>query len=255
MRMKYLNGFYQTFKLVSYSFSAMFFLESSAVLSKFQREVFVVPEDTPKDSWTFGICTDGITNVKFHQKIIDSIRNLNIPHYEIIFATENENYVLDGPDLKVLLVKTNKPMHITLKKNRIAEISRYPNLCLMHDYMYPELGWYEGFQKFGYNWDICSSIFLNPDGSHGDEWIHYRGPFSCKRLPYHWRPNENSFVPGMYFCVKKSFIIEHPLDENLIWGQNEDLVWSASIHRFWNYVFNQNSTIRSLKQKASPQPI
>ena len=236
-------------------FFSLFSAKSLAVVSKYNREVFVVPEGTPFDSWTFGICTEGVSNKDFLPKIIRSIRELNIPYYEIIFATENRDLRIDEPDVRVLLIESNKRSHITLKKNRIAEVSRYPNLCLMHDYIYPEANWYRGFQNFGYNWSVCSTSFLNPDGTHSYEWTHYQGPYQHKNVPAHWKASINSYVPGNYFCVKKEFLIHFPLDENLILSDAEDVAWSRSIYPHWNYVFNPESFVRSLIAKPSVRPI
>ena len=60
-------------------------------------------------SWSFIICTDWISNLRFIPLIIDSIRRQNIPNYEILFTVEkNTPFFLNEKDVKVIYVDTYK---------------------------------------------------------------------------------------------------------------------------------------------------
>lgn len=225
-------------------FFTLFFLGKALLLG-----ASVQSEDTPGHSWTFGICTDGKTNLHFHQHIISSIRALGIPRFEIIFATENPNFSLSGLDVRVLTIKTNLGNHITLKKNKIAQAALYPNLCMMHDYIVLDSNWFKEFNAFGYDWTVCSSPFLLPNGSRWWDWCTWRGPGGHSWAPYDKPADQDNYVPGMYFCVKKAFLLQYPLDERLVWMQGEDIEWSSRICDRWKYVFNPKSIARSLKMK------
>ena len=115
-------------------------------------------ENIPDNSWTFGICTDGKTNLHFHQHIINSIKALGIPCFEIIFATENPDFNLPEQNVRVLITQTHLEGHITLKKNKIAEAALYPNLCLIHDYIALDSDWFKEFDAFGYDWTVFQSF-------------------------------------------------------------------------------------------------
>jgi hypothetical protein len=42
---------------------------------------------------------------------------------------------------------------------------------------------------------------------------------------------------------------DHPLDDNLCWGQGEDVDWSKRVRQRYNFSMNSYSTVRSLKFK------
>jgi hypothetical protein len=230
--------------LIIVFYNPCFSVETNRVL-----EFSVQSEDKPHNSWTFGICTDGKTNIHYHAYIINSIKSLGIPCFEIIFATENPNFNLSEPNVRVLHVQTNRPAHITLKKNKIAEAAKYTNLCMMHDYMVLDRNWFKEFNQFGYDWTVCSNPFLTPDGNRWADWVTWRGPRGHTCNPYDMPADRDFYVPGMYFCVKREFLLQYPLDERLIWGGEEDVEWSSRICDHWHYVFNPKSIALSLKQK------
>jgi hypothetical protein len=91
-------------------------------------------------AWSFGFPTDGISNIQYHSRMINSIVKQNIPNYEIIFITENKNYNISSVfDLsgfsniiKMLYIDSEKPHHITKKKNDFTKIAQYENLFINH---------------------------------------------------------------------------------------------------------------------------
>ena len=40
---------------------------------------------------------------------------------------------------------------------------------------------------------------------------------------------------------------EFPLDENLVWGQGEDVEWSKRVREKYDFNMNTNSTVRIIK--------
>ena len=44
-------------------------------------------------------------------------------------------------------------------------------------------------------------------------------------------------------------MLEFPLDENLIWGQGEDVKWSKEIREKYNFSMNPYSTVQLMVQK------
>lgn len=202
--------------------------------------------------WTFAIPTDGVTHRQYHQEIFDSIRSQGIPEYEIILAKEKpEPLYPNQPDIREIYVEPQKPMWITRKKNVCTQAARFPLVCYMHDYIKLDPGWHEGYQRFGTHWDVCMNPVLILDST-GDrrflDWM-LSGP-GWNPLDYCIQGKTNEmYVSGAYWCAKREFMMRHPLNENLIWGENEDGEWSARVRDTWNLRFNTLSVVRTLKNK------
>ena len=114
-------------------------------------------------NFTFGIITDG-NNDNFIIQNIKSIQDNKIKHYEIIIVG---NTKINASELIKIInfdetIKTN---WITRKKNIIVEHAQYENIVLMHDYIMFDVNWYEGFTKFGNDFDICVNKIFNKDGT------------------------------------------------------------------------------------------
>jgi len=207
--------------------------------------------------WTFGIITSG-----------NSEHNVASIHRSIISQGINDDYeiiVVGGGKIELDKVshyefdESIKQGWITKKKNMIALNSKFENLCLMHDYVTLHSQWYENFEKFGADWDVCMNSIINYDGQRFRDWV--TGTRFCKEkemiyLDYndHSRTNQ-MYVSGTYFCVKKSYILDNPLDENLGWGQGEDVEWSERILHLGdcNYRCNPDSKVSLMKLKKNDQ--
>ena len=59
------------------------------------------------------------------------------------------------------------------------------------------------------------------------------------------------YISGAYFCVKKDFLLENPLDEALTWGQGEDVEWCRVLRERWTYRCNKRSKVNLLKLKGN----
>jgi hypothetical protein len=194
-------------------------------------------------NWTFGIITGGQQENNINQ-IIDSIELEQIPNYEIIIigsCNTNRNNTMILP-----FDETIKSKWITRKKNIISAASRFNNICYLHDYVMLNPGWYDNFVKFGDYWDVCMNKIINFDGTRFRDWVlwypkfvNYNDTSQIKKM----------YVSGTYFCAKKQFMLKNKLNENLCWGQGEDVEWSIRVRNFWNYKCNPNSSVRFLQQK------
>lgn len=205
------------------------------------------------EGWSFIICTDGI-HTQFHECIINSIISQNIPKFEIIFVTENvyKPPVLCIPTITII-IDSDKPNHITFKKNIGARSARYENLCILHDYLYLGPNWYNGILNFKDTWNVCSFQILNLNGKRMSDWVIYNHPIYNHTLVVYTDPASiYHYVPGLIFCVKKEFILKYPLNEDLTWGQAEDIEWSERIKKdnMWNYKFIEGIYVQSLKLKV-----
>ena len=112
--------------------------------------------------FSFGIITDGSNDI-FLKNLIDSILIQNIKNYEILIVG---NTKLSNSNISV--IPFDESVHsawITRKKNIIANVAKYENIVLMHDYFILDHDWYDGFCKFGNDFDICINKIITKDGN------------------------------------------------------------------------------------------
>ena len=207
--------------------------------------------------WTFGIVTSENTGV-YINAVIDSILAQKLRNFEIIVVGGKP---LHRGEIHVPFDENIKTGWITRKKNLIATIARYDNAVITHDYVEFLPLWGQHFESFGDNWDVCMNRILNTDNKRFRDWVSYDAEDTTRDwIPPEFIPYSDSsrikkmYVSGSYFCVKKSFLIKHPFDERLCWGQSEDCEWSCRIRNSWNYRCNPNSVVRFLKEKPHFPP-
>ena len=141
---------------------------------------------------------------------------------------------------------------ITRKKNLLVQHAYFDNICLMHDYVALEAGWREGFKRYGFDWEVCVNAVLNKNQTRHRDWLVWDYPeIGAALLPY--EVNDLSrfmYISGTYFCVKKFFFLDHPLDERLHWGESEDIEWSIRVRNYTNFRFNPYSQVIYTKEKS-----
>lgn len=203
--------------------------------------------------FSFGIITSPQT-CEFIQKIVDSIVFENIPKYEIIIVGGEDYYKHEN--LTVIPFDDSiKSMWITKKKNLITGVAKFENIVYLHDYIQIDRNWYNGFLKFGNNFDVCMTQIKNTDGSRFRDWTlchediilpnaEYLIPYNMTHL------NKLMYISGAYWVAKKKFMEKYPLDEVLCWGQSEDIVWSRHIRNNINFSMNVDSSVSLLKWKS-----
>jgi hypothetical protein len=215
--------------------------------------------------FTFGIITDG-NNENRINFIIDSIEKENIPNYEIILVGGNN--IIRNNVVHIPFDETIKPKWITRKKNLITENAKYENIVYMHDYVYLEDDWYNGYLKFGNDFDVCMNVIKNTDDSRFRDWTLWADLSNMKDvispedvkylennrtflLPYDMSHlTKYMYISGAYWVVKRNIMIETPLDENLIWGESEDVVWSKIVREKYNFKMNPYSSVKFMKMKS-----
>lgn len=210
----------------------------------------------PTMNFTFGIITGGASNHRESlsendisnriQDIIGSIEFQNIPQYEIIIVGGNNNYRKFKNVNHISFDETQKEKWITRKKNLIVKNAIYDNLVIMHDYLKLEENWYKGFLQFGDDWDVCMNVINNIKGGRWIDWLSNHGKYHTL-IPYDTK-DENMYVSGAYWVAKKSFMEQFPLNEDLAWGEGEDIEWSLRWKKEGVYKMNPNSCVRCCKE-------
>lgn len=209
--------------------------------------------------FTFGIISSNLGPPHI-QYVVDSI------DIEIIKNTSNFEIIIVGGDklyndetMKIIpFDETKKNGWITRKKNIITENAKYDNIVYMHDYVTLVPGWFDAMNKFGEDFDICMTKILNADGTRFRDWSLWPhdldnvwGPH-CREclLPYNITSlSKLMYISGTYWIAKKHVMQEFPLNEDLSWGQSEDVEWSKRVRQKYNFSINPNASVKFLKQK------
>jgi len=178
-------------------------------------------------NFTFGIIY--FKNFFLINEIIKSIENENIPNYEIIIVG---NYPIHNDNIMVIpFNETEIPNCITKKKNIITEKAKYDNIVFLHDYIKLNKDWYEGFLKFGNDWEVCMCKIFTNDGQRGIDWMGLPNDniYGNVLHPYDYCNQKGMYIPGNFWVAKKDIMVKYKLDEKLCWGQAEDIEWSKRI--------------------------
>jgi len=235
-------------------------------------------------NFSFGIVTySGHNNLnkqeqdKRIKKIIQSIQK-NIPenHYEIIVVGDYLPECIPHNTQIIAFDETQQLGWITRKKNIITKKARFKNIVYMHDYFVILPGFYEGWEKFGDDWDVVMNVIMNQDGTRYRDWCTwddpdfglpwlqkapwcgpcgiYRGGFS-HLVPYDYKKTQWMYISGGYWIAKKTFMQKCPLDERWCWGDGEDTEWSCRMREIAHYRMNTFSAVQLLKYKHYQIPV
>jgi hypothetical protein len=210
--------------------------------------------------WSFGIVAGN--DLRMLSSVIDSIRNevMGAGDYEILIVGDLNKISHFAAEDTVLIDfdESIRPGWITRKKNLIAQHCKFDKISMHHDYVSLMDGWYQNFLSFDDDWDVAMTRVENFDGSRFRDWMLWQDNYGDKTIEFLRYDDQSQtnkmYVSGSYFCVKKSFMLAHPFNENLAWGQGEDVVWSKSVRSFWNYKINFNSRVKTLKMKEKWPP-
>ena len=221
---------------------------------------------------SFVIVTSG-TNDTAVKQLVDSIEVLNIPDYEIIIVGGLTTTISQQHTIHVPFDESQQSRPwLTRKKNLGSQVSKYDINVVMHDYHAFDPNWYDEFEKFGTDWDICihSTFTVQSQGTkRANGWRIGNVP-GYPEIPWGltipW--DIDCFVPymaiqGAYWVCKRSVMIETPLNESLLWGQEDDIEWSSRVVPCWlgqktdqigyKIVSNSNCVVRLTKEKP-PYP-
>jgi hypothetical protein len=191
---------------------------------------------------SFIISTAG-TNDTDILHLIDSIEKTNIVQYEIIIVGGLTTTVNRKNTIHIPFDETQKPAPwISKKVNLGVQASQYEIVVITRDYYIFDPDWYYEFEKFGTDWDICvqQSLACPEQGNaRGNGWR--GGPFpGYPEIPYAmtipW--DIDCFIPymaiqGSFWVARRSVMIEQPMNENLLFGQADDIEWSSRVVPGW----------------------
>ena len=210
---------------------------------------------------SFAIVTGG-NNDHYLQNTVKSILDLDLESFEIIIVGRSE-----FPNTSVKCVAFDESVRdgwITRKKNLAVSHSQGDIVVLLHDYMKVNKDWTRSNVEAlsNSNWDVAMCRITNLDGTRFRDWTLWAAnsvgisrwfirtsqnlvPYTIKNL------TRFMYVSGSAMIVRRKFMLNNPLEENLTWGQMEDVEWSLRVRKFWNYKMFPQMSISSQKQKGN----
>lgn len=206
------------------------------------------------NQWTFGLVTNG-KRKELIAKSLSSIRKLNIPHYEIIICGHYDGQT--GRDINYIpFSKHDQKGWITRKKNIICENARYENIVVFHDRIYFDPDWFAGMKKWGNYFEVLSCpIYLPANNAPFTNWEtvgpNWKQEDDLKMFHSnaHLDPSDwdvNVYVGGAVIILKKSIWRLEKWNENLFWGDAEDIEYSLRQHARGIMIrFNPDAKVRS----------
>jgi hypothetical protein len=209
---------------------------------------------------SFAIVTNG-NNDHYLQNTVKSILDLELESFEIIIVGRSE---FPNPAVRcVPFDESVKKGWITRKKNLAVSLSTGDIVVILHDYMQLNKDWTRSNVKSLLNstWDVAMCRIINADGTRWVDWVLWAQnsvgirwwfnralanlvPYKVKNL------TRFMYVGGSVMIVRREFMLNNPLEENLSWGEGEDVEWSLRLRKSWSYKMFPEMSITSQKQKT-----
>lgn len=138
---------------------------------------------------------------------------------------------------------------ITVKKNRITKSALYENIILAHDRFFFDDVFFEQLIAYGNNFDIYNckrcdlNFYPNQKRVHGD-YVSFNFPIDSysglrafKDISF-GKSNPDIFLNGGFLMGKREIFEKVPLNENLFWGDLEDVHFSVELKLNGFVIFN-----------------
>lgn len=190
------------------------------VAGRYLRVAKRVTEKISPASWqniSFCIITNG-KRPETTRKVIDAIHSLKIPHYEIIIAgvwdSEPGITVLSLPD------EAGKGL-LGSMRNAACAHAHYETLCVIDDDTILEESWYDGFLRFGSDFDAQCARIRNPDGTRVWDWTCDGGPRGHTLLD-EWDDDFYIYATGGYILFRRKVWEKIQWNPTLGFGEAED---------------------------------
>jgi hypothetical protein len=220
-------------------------------------------------NFTFGIITDGKQFNRVEQVVASIVPQMEGGD-EILVVSEE---MVAHNHTKTIICDKDKRCWITRKKNLLAKCADNENLVILHDYIHFDAMWRRNWELFGDDWDYAMNVILCngkryrdwcawDDPAHGypwtcfDAWCPQGYLFEGRPciVPYTYNRTQYTYTSGAFFLVKRQMLLDNPFDENLCWGQGEDVEWSIRVREKYKYVMNTTSCVHLLKDKDPVLP-
>ena len=108
------------------------------------------------------------------------------------------------------------------------------------------------------DWVVLDDPRVKPSWLQKEPWCPPEGKIREGRSffpSYDYKDIQHMYISGGYWVAKKHVMQEEPLDENIVWGEAEDVEWSDRIREKYKYVMNTYSAVELTHQKDPVLPV
>jgi hypothetical protein len=178
--------------------------------------------------WTMAVVTQG-TRVENVARFCKSVRDQDPERQHEILVHGSSHPSYDAYGVRYVETRSDCPDAVTLgrKKNTIARAARHSNLVIAHDRYVIDQGFFDGFTRFGYDFDFCAVHQTYEDGEP------YPAYCALNATGLLWAPtvhcenynvlHANQYVNGGLMVFKTHALRERPFNDLLYWNQAEDV--------------------------------
>lgn len=204
-----------------------------ASVRKYRKTECSLPKNDNINSWTFGIVSDGRKNERI-LTVIETIRELNIPNFEILICGPAPSAVLPGYVKVIDDSSYYKDIRIPLckKKNAIIDNASYNNLVIIHDRINFDKYWFQQVVQSGNYFDAFIPAILDEDTKtqHVIDLDSFDGPIVKYHIPIftkRWTPT--LYMDGSVIIVKTNIAKQIHLSGYLHWGEYDDIDFTRKL--------------------------
>jgi hypothetical protein len=215
------------------------------------------------DGSSFIIISDG-RDITTLERCVESIYSLKMNIFEIILVgpTFLEKLSLQSKTRLVPFDDEIKAGWITRKKNIGIQNAKHQRVVIMHDYFALSGDWLKDLSLLDLRADVLVPRISKSNGERFRDWVLWweNGrvfdgliertrwglvPYWCSLL------TEYQYVSGGIWASTKKFMSEYPLDEELCWGQGEDVEWSLRIRSRGRLVCARSAKAVTMREKPA----
>lgn len=192
----------------------------------------IYSDEYNKKEWTIGVLHDGRKKENII-KLIRSFADINSANVPIEFLIAGPKFELTkdlgGLDIRFVSIESqDKLARITAKKNCICKNAKYVNIAIFHDRYIVNDDFFEGFDKFGYDFDYITVAQKYENGSF------FPGYAALPDRKLMWlnpqfETTYNTLYQGQYINGGLTIVKKHIIDacqlynELLLWNEAEDV--------------------------------
>ena len=207
----------------------------------YQKTKSVLADGDRIDKWSFGIVSDGRKNRRILD-IISRIKQFNIPFYEILICGPSPSDK-EIPNVRVIddsAFYKDIRTPICSKKNEIIRQAKYENIVLIHDRIIFSESWYQDILQHGNYFDVIIPAILDENDStkHVVDAPHFNYVMFGQHPKPSYRPywSPTLYMDGAIMIIKRMLAMEYLLNENLYWGEKEDVDFAKRLYLGGGYI-------------------
>jgi hypothetical protein len=178
--------------------------------------------------WTLAVVTQG-TRVENVARFCASVRaqDPDRRHEILVHGPAHPSYDEHGVRYLDTPVDDERGLTLGKKKNTIARAAAHDHVMVVHDRYVLDPGFFDGFERFGYDFDVCTVRQSYDDGTPYPAYCALNGTGLLWSPTVHCENynvlHQNQYVNGGLMIFKTHVLRELPFNDLLYWNQAEDV--------------------------------